>query len=44
MVDVIEDPQAETDDKKSCCEFCGCGLVLDGEGYAVCAECRRPAE
>lgn len=32
------DQQAETDDKRTCCEACGCGLVLDAEGNAACAE------
>lgn len=35
---------AETEEKQSVCIFCGCSLVNDGEGYAYCPECRRPAE
>lgn len=35
---------AETDDKRTCCIFCGCSLVNDGEGYAYCPECKRSAE
>lgn len=29
---------AETEERRTCCEGCGCGLVNDAEGNAVCAE------
>lgn len=36
--------QAETQEKQTCCLFCGCTLVFDSEWDAYCPECKRPAE
>ena len=36
--------QAEAEDMKTCCEVCGCSLVLDAEDSAYCPECRTSVE